>query len=188
MIMLSGAVVWMHDGGPWMGLIGLALVLYVMFAWWSDVVEESQVGDHTPVVRIGLRYGFIFFIMSEVMFFVAWFWSFFKHAMYPMRAHHALAHENNRKDLKNGLILAVVLGVIFTIFQAYEYSHAAFGFSGNIYGANFFMATGFHGFHVVIGTIFLLVCYLRARAGHFTQEKHVGGAANFLSQEIKKSF
>jgi len=89
-------------------------------------------------------------------------------------AHHALAHENNRKDLKNGLLLAVVLGVIFTGFQAYEYSHAAFGFSGNIYGANFFMATGFHGFHVVIGTIFLFVCYLRTRAGHFTQEKHVG--------------
>ncbi len=46
-VMLSGSVVWMHDGGPWMALIGLALVLYVMFAWWSDVVEESQVGT-TP--------------------------------------------------------------------------------------------------------------------------------------------
>ena len=71
-------------------------------------------------------------------------------------------HENNRKDLKNGLILAIVLGVLFTVFQAYEYSHAAFGFAGNIYGANFFMATGFHGFHVIIGTIFLTVCLIRA--------------------------
>jgi len=48
----------------WMFLIGFAMVLYVMFAWWSDVVRESSVGDHTPVVRIGLRYGVIFFIMS----------------------------------------------------------------------------------------------------------------------------
>jgi hypothetical protein len=65
---------------------GFVATLYVMFGWWADVVAESQAGDHTPVVRIGLRYGFIMFIMSEVMFFVAWFWSFFKHAMYPMAA------------------------------------------------------------------------------------------------------
>jgi cytochrome c oxidase subunit III len=89
-------------------------------------------------------------------------------------AHHALVHENNRKDMVNGLLLAVVLGAIFTAFQAYEYSHAAFGFAGNIYGASFFMATGFHGFHVVIGTIFLLVCMFRTMRGHFTPEHHVG--------------
>ncbi|MBV0911306.1 cytochrome c oxidase subunit 3 [Anianabacter salinae] len=210
-IMLFGAVLMFHGNGPWMFLIGFAGVAYVMFAWWSEVVEESRQGDHTPVVRIGLRYGFIMFIMSEVMFFAAWFWSFFKHAIYPMQefsegqwpppsievfdpwhlplintlillcsgaaatwAHHALAHENNRKDLVNGLIVAILLGIVFTFFQAYEYSHAAFGFSGNIYGANFFMATGFHGAHVVIGTIFLFVCLLRALAGQFTPEKHIG--------------
>jgi cytochrome c oxidase subunit 3 len=210
-VMLFGSVLWMKDSGPWLFLIGLALVLYVMYAWWAEVVAESRAGDHTPVVRIGLRYGFIMFIMSEVMFFAAWFWSFFKHAMYPMEqfsegqwpppsietfdpwhlplintlillcsgaaatwAHHALVHENNRKDMAWGLILAIVLGVLFTFFQAYEYTHAAFGFSGNIYGANFFMATGFHGAHVIIGTIFLFVCYLRLRAGHFSPEKHIG--------------
>ena len=55
-----------------------------MYAWWADTVAENLQGDHTPVVLIGLRYGFILFIMSEVMFFAAWFWSFFKHAIYPM--------------------------------------------------------------------------------------------------------
>ena len=83
-VMLFGAVLWMKGITPYMFLIGLALVLYVMYAWWADVVRESHVGDHTPVVRIGLRYGFILFIMSEVMFFSAWFWSFFKQAIYPM--------------------------------------------------------------------------------------------------------
>ncbi|TAG15186.1 MAG: cytochrome c oxidase subunit 3, partial [Rhodobacterales bacterium] len=82
--MLFGAVLWMHGSGPWLGLIGFAGVLYVMFAWWAEVVQESHAGDHTPVVRLGLKYGFILFIMSEVMFFVAWFWTFFKHRMYPM--------------------------------------------------------------------------------------------------------
>ena len=89
-------------------------------------------------------------------------------------AHHALVHENNRRDLKQGLIIAVLLGMLFTFFQAYEYSHAAFGFAGNVYGASFFMATGFHGFHVIIGTIFLTVCLIRAIRGDFTPEKHIG--------------
>ena len=57
-----------------------------MYGWWSDVVTESHIGDHTPVVKIALKYGVIMFIVSEVMFFSAWFWSFFKHALYPMEA------------------------------------------------------------------------------------------------------
>ena len=225
-VMLFGAVLWMHSYGPWLGLIGFAGVLYTMFAWWSEVVHEGQTGDHTPVVRIGLRYGFLMFIMSEIMFFVAWFWAFFKSALYPLVpvfdadgaavwpqsplvdgiwppegivpfdpwhlplintlillcsgcaatwAHHALVHDNNnRKDIKNGLILAIALGMLFTFFQAYEYMHAPFAFSSGIYASTFFMATGFHGFHVIIGTIFLAVCLIRAYKGHFTPEQHVG--------------
>ena len=205
-VMLLGAVFAMH--GETVALFGAGLlgVLYTMYGWWSDVVKESRVGDHTPVVQIGLRYGMLLFIASEVMFFAAWFWSFFKHAIYPAGgvwppagietfdpwhlplintlilltsgatvtwAHHALL-ENDRKGLINGLALTVALGAIFTVFQAYEYSHAHFGFSGNIYGANFFMATGFHGLHVIIGTVFLGVCLMRALKGQFTAEKHVG--------------
>ncbi|MEQ8747284.1 cytochrome c oxidase subunit 3 [Pyruvatibacter sp.] len=88
-------------------------------------------------------------------------------------AHHAL-QTGDRQGLKWGLICTVVLGVLFSALQAYEYSHAAFGFSGNIYGATFYMATGFHGFHVIIGTIFLAVCLGRAYAGHFTAKHHFG--------------
>src|SRR5688572_28427778 len=82
-------------------------------------------------------------------------------------AHHALIH-GDRKGLKAGLWLTVALGLLFTFVQALEYSRAGFSFSGNIYGATFFMATGFHGFHVVIGTIFLAVCLARAYAGNLT--------------------
>ena len=88
-------------------------------------------------------------------------------------AHHALQH-GDRKGLKQGLVLTVILGALFTALQAYEYSHAAFSFSGNIYGSTFFMATGFHGFHVIIGTIFLAVCLGRAMKGHFTEKHHFG--------------
>jgi len=92
-------------------------------------------------------------------------------------AHHALLN-GDRKGLINGLILTVVLGLLFTSIQAYEYAHAAFAFSnangGNIYGSTFFMATGFHGFHVIVGTIFLFICLMRAIKGDFTPKQHFG--------------
>jgi cytochrome c oxidase subunit 3 len=88
-------------------------------------------------------------------------------------AHHALIN-NNRKGLIQVLILTVALGALFTCCQAYEYAHAPFAFKNSIYGATFFMATGFHGFHVIIGTIFLFVCLMRAVAGDFTPKQHFG--------------
>ncbi len=88
-------------------------------------------------------------------------------------AHHALLN-NDRNGLKWGLALTIVLGVLFTSIQAYEYIHAPFAFKGSIYGATFFMATGFHGFHVIIGTIFLCVCLVRAFLGQFTPKQHFG--------------
>ena len=219
-IMLTGAVFWMKGMGvlglpSWaMFALGALTVIYTMWGWWSDVTHEGNTGDHTPVVQIGLRYGVILFIISEVMFFVAWFWAFFKNALYPMGemspiqdgvwppegietfdpwhlpfintlilllsgvavtwAHHALVHDNDRKTTINGLIVAVILGVVFSILQAYEYSHAAFGLADTAYASGFYLATGFHGVHVVIGTIFLAVCLLRLMNGQMSQEKHVG--------------
>ena len=88
-------------------------------------------------------------------------------------AHHALL-EGDRQGVKIGLWLTIMLGLIFSCVQAIEYSHAGFGFKGNIYGATFFMATGFHGAHVIIGTIFLIVCLLRTYRGDFTPKQHLG--------------
>ena len=88
-------------------------------------------------------------------------------------AHHALLH-NDRQGLKIGLTLTIVLGLCFTSVQGWEYYHAPFAFSNSIYGATFFMATGFHGAHVIIGTIFLIVCLFRAQLGQFTPQQHLG--------------
>src|SRR6266849_2370502 len=172
--------------------------------WGDVIREAQYKGDHTRVVQISHRYGMILFIASEVMFFVAWFWAFFNSSLFrgvwppkgietfdpwhlPLLntlllltsgttvtwAHHALL-ENDRQGLKWGLILTIVLGLMFTSVQAYEYMHAAFTFKGNIYGATFFMATGFHGAHVIIGTTFLIVCLIRTYLGHFTPTQHLG--------------
>ncbi|MEM9221636.1 MAG: cytochrome c oxidase subunit 3 [Pseudomonadota bacterium] len=197
--------------------VGMAIILATMALWWADTVAESLHGDHTPVVKLHLRYGMILFIASEVMFFVAWFWAYFDVALFPdpaeipsrisatggmwppetietfdpwhlplfntmilllsgttvTWAHHALL-ENDREGVRMGLICTVLLGALFSLVQVYEYTHAAFSFDGNIYGATFFMATGFHGFHVFVGTLFLAVCLYRAYVNHFTVERHFG--------------
>src|SRR5215475_5642033 len=88
-------------------------------------------------------------------------------------AHHSLL-ENDRSGMLRGLALTVFLGLCFTSVQAYEYSHAAFHFTGGIFPSTFFMATGFHGFHVIIGTTFLIVCLVRAWLGHFRPDHHFG--------------
>ena len=220
-ILAVGAITWMHGYAPWVMILGFLLILYTMFMWWRDVIKEADRGDHTPVVSIHLRYGMMMFIVSEVMFFVAWFWAFFDASLFSGEAiqasrvletggvwppkgvdilnpwhlplvntlilltsgttvtwaHHALLN-NDRQGLKWGLVCTIALGVLFTSIQAYEYAHAAFAFNrdngGNIYGSTFFMATGFHGFHVLIGTLFLIVCLFRAMAGHFTPKQHFG--------------
>ena len=88
-------------------------------------------------------------------------------------AHHSLIH-GDRVGLKQGLWATIALGALFSGIQAYEYAAAPFGFGGNTYSSAFYMATGFHGFHVLIGTIFLAVCLYRAYLGHFTPRQHFG--------------
>ncbi|MEP6786558.1 MAG: cytochrome c oxidase subunit 3 [Sphingomonadales bacterium] len=88
-------------------------------------------------------------------------------------AHHALIH-GDRKGLKVGLWATIILGALFSSIQAYEYAHAPFPFAGINYSSSFFMATGFHGFHVLIGTIFLIVCLVRTYKGDFTPRQHFG--------------
>jgi cytochrome c oxidase subunit 3 len=88
-------------------------------------------------------------------------------------AHHALIH-GDREGLKKGLWCTILLGLLFTSIQAYEYANAPFPIKNSIYGSTFFMATGFHGFHVIVGTIFLTVCLIRSYKGHFKPQQHFG--------------
>jgi cytochrome c oxidase subunit 3 len=211
--LVTGIVFIAHFGTYWLAALGLLGVLATMFGWWRDVLKESRTpGVHSPVVRLGLRYGMVLFIASEVMFFVAFFWAFFHFAIYPDHvsgaaqavwppkgvltfdpfhlpllntmilllsgctvtwAHHSLLI-GDRKGLVTGLALTVFLGMFFTFFQVWEYAVAPFAFTGGVYPSTFFLATGFHGFHVLVGTIFLAVCLVRAIRGHFTPEKHFG--------------
>lgn len=89
-------------------------------------------------------------------------------------AHHALLSGGTKRQLLIGLGITIALAVVFTAFQALEYIEAPFTLSDSVYGSTFYMATGFHGLHVIIGTVFLLVCYVRAESHHFSQSHHFG--------------
>jgi cytochrome c oxidase subunit 3 len=218
-LLTAGGVMAMHGLNDWLVIVGFLLVLLTMFVWWRDVVREATFKHlHTPIVQIGLRYGMLLFITSEVMFFVAFFWAYFDPALFPDEAiqatrvevtggvwppagtltfdpfdvpflntmilllsgctvtwaHHAL-REGDQKGCVQGLTVTVLLGATFTALQAYEYVTSGFSFGDeHIYSSTFYMATGFHGFHVLVGTLFLTVCLFRARAGHFTPTHHFG--------------
>lgn len=190
--------------------LGVLMIIYAMVVWWRDVIREATFeGHHTTPVQTGLRYGMLLFLVSEIMFFVAFFWAFFHSSLAPTVeigavwppkgiqvlnpweipflntmillssgasvtwAHHAIL-AGRRDHALQGLLVTVVLAVIFTGFQAYEYVEAPFTIADGIYGSTFYLATGFHGFHVIIGTLFLTVCLGRVLRHHFTPHHHFG--------------
>jgi len=89
-------------------------------------------------------------------------------------AHYYLVLGESRARVLEYLIFTVLLGIIFTLFQVYEYVEAPFSIHDGVYGSTFFMLTGFHGFHVIIGTVFIIVGTLRFLFHHFTREHHLG--------------
>lgn len=208
----NGSVMYFHSfqNGGFIVLLGFLLVILTMAIWWRDVIREATFeGHHTKVVQKGLRYGVILFIVSEVMFFFAFFWAYFHSSLAPTVelgsvwppegihpfnpwdvpllntiillssgvtvtwAHHAIV-TGVRYQAIYALILTIILAILFTALQAFEYQEASFDITDGVYGSTFYLATGFHGFHVIIGTLFLIVCLLRLINYHFTTEHHFG--------------
>ena len=191
-------------------IFGFLFLLYVMYTWWRDIVREgANEGEHTNTVQLGLRMGMIFFIISEVMFFLAFFWAFFHTstapvseigAVWPPKAIEAIspwgipllntlillasgatvtwAHEaiiyKRRQEALRSFLYTIIYAVYFTTFQVFEYYHSGFAMADGIYGSVFYMATGFHGFHVFVGTCFLITCAARLFFYQFSIDHHFG--------------
>nr|WNH42652.1 cytochrome c oxidase subunit 3 [Neoperla conradti] len=207
---VSGLVKWFHHYDSSLLSLGLFITTLTMIQWWRDITREGTFqGLHTLPVILGLRWGMILFITSEVFFFISFFWAFFHSSLSPTGelgaiwppagivpfnplqipllntaillasgvtvtwAHHSLMDNNHTQTLQ-GLFFTVILGVYFTILQAYEYIEAPFTISDAVYGSTFFVATGFHGLHVIIGTTFLLICLIRHSRFHFSSNHHFG--------------
>jgi cytochrome c oxidase subunit 3 len=211
-MLTSGLVLYMHKfvGGWNLFTLGFITILFVMYAWWRDIVREATFEDtHSVEVQKGLRLGMILFILSEIMFFFAFFWAFFHSSIAPAYniggvwppkaittissytiplsntflllssgatvtwAHHALLARSKRQTLI-ALIFTLLLATLFTCFQGLEYVNAPFNISDGVYGSCFYLATGFHGFHVFVGTIAIFVSFVRIVLNHFTNKHHFG--------------
>lgn len=190
--------------------IAIINLIWSMSLWFRDIISEgTYLGNHTNAVQRGLNLGVGLFIVSEALFFLAIFWTFFHSALSPnieiggqwpplginainpfelpllntiillssgvtvTYSHHSLI-QGNRKGALYGLIATLILAIVFTAFQGLEYSISSFTISDGIYGSIFYFSTGFHGFHVIIGTAFLSVGLWRLVAYHLTDHHHLG--------------
>ena len=210
-LFLVGLNTWFHTSNYGYLLMGLFSLLLLITLWFRDIIREALFeGQHTSFVQRGIKMGMILFIVSEVMFFLAFFWAFFHSSLAPSVelgciwppygfyfaikpesipllntfilllsgasvtwAHHALI-SNNIESSKEGFLYTIFLAIFFTGLQYFEYLHSPFTISDGVYGSTFFMATGFHGFHVLLGTILLIVSFVRTINQHYSSKQHLG--------------
>nr|UVV36467.1 cytochrome c oxidase subunit 3 [Tettigometridae sp.] len=212
MITMQGMVLWMYkkEMSLTMILIGMTLMLSCVMLWWRDIVRESTFqGNHTKKVKKGLKLGMIMFIISELMFFMSFFWTLFHSSLSPNTeigmnwppksietfnpmeipllntiillysgvtitiVHNLIMLNKNKKSLKF-MMLTIFLGMLFTFLQYWEYKQSSFTISDSIYGSIFFLTTGFHGMHVIIGSTFILVNFFRLKNSQFSKTNHLG--------------
>lgn len=206
--LLSNTVLWINLKVGFSSVLFLMLLtVSIMFLWWKDLNNESIIGYHTHKLEVSLRIAMLLFILSEVFFFLSFFWAFYDSSLAPTVelgmvwppksitplsvysvpllntiillsrgitvtwAHHSLMNNFFNKTVVS-LSLTVVLGVYFLAMQWLEYNEAMFSIADGVYGSTFFMATGFHGMHVIVGTTFLFYVLLSLLSGSLLFNHH----------------
>jgi len=189
-------------------LIRTILITLILIQWWKNIsLERTIQGFHRHKVIFGLQAGIILFIISEILFFFSFFWTFFHNSLSPnieignnwppinintinpyqipflntvvllssgivvTLAHHNLIKKNNKK-IEFFIICTLFLGIYFTFLQIWEYINRFYCIRDSRFGSTFFLATGFHGIHVIIGTFFLIVRTLRFKINYFSKKHH----------------
>lgn len=210
LVLTTGIVKWFNHFEMNLFFVGITILCITSYQWWRDVSRErTYQGLHTTKVRVGIKLGIILFIVSEVFFFLSFFWAFFHRSLSPRIeigiqwppsgikpfnpvqipllntiillssgvtvtwSHHSII-EKKLSEANRSLLITILLGVYFTSLQALEYWEATFSISDSVYGSTFFIATGFHGLHVLMGTTFLAVCLGRIVKNHFSRYHHFG--------------
>ena len=190
-------------------LIGIIRSIICALRWTNDINDESILGQHSNIVRKGFILGFVLFIMSEILLFAGFFWSFFTNRLVPIIeigvmwppkslsnpsplgasttgtallltsgayltwCHHSLIIKNENGIIM-GMIYCLFLGELFVIVQAAEYSMSPFAVSDSALGCCFFLLTGLHGLHVIVGLSLLWLCFCRFLLSGMSSLKHVG--------------
>nr|YP_010958560.1 cytochrome c oxidase subunit III [Centrotypus laticornis]UXF57636.1 cytochrome c oxidase subunit III [Centrotypus laticornis] len=208
--MTTGSVNMFYKSETWLLMLGTTTTIMCMIQWWRDVIRESTFqGLHSNMVVKNMKMGMTLFILSEVMFFLSFFWAFFHSSLSPsiemgmnwpplnmksfnpmsipllntmillssgmtMTWAHSSLLTKNYSQLMKSMTLTIMLGMYFSMLQLYEYYEATFSISDSIYGSVFFMSTGFHGIHVLIGTMFIFTTQYRMYKLHYSSKHHVG--------------
>lgn len=209
-IILIGIIKWLTEFYLNMFLLGLVSLIINILQWWRDVVRErTYQGTHTKHVHKLIQIGIILFIISEIFFFLSFFWAFFHNFLSPRIeigrlwppkiliifnpyriplintiilltsgititwSHYKILNRDYNES-SNSLKITIFLGIIFTLIQYKEYCESFFTISDSIFGRIFFIITGFHGLHVIIGTIFIIISYLRLKNLQFSSNHHFG--------------
>nr|AET62622.1 cytochrome c oxidase subunit III [Trissolcus basalis] len=197
-------------------IISLISTIFCSYQWWRDTTRESSFqGFHSNYVIQGMKLGMILFIISEIFFFISFFWAYFhmflapsieigqlwppskmkymmlnpynlpllntiiliSSGMFLSMAHYSII----MKKMKNSnflMMMTILFGILFTFIQNFEYKNAMFSIFSSNYGTTFFMMTGFHGIHVLIGTIFIIISYQRLILNQFSNTHHIGFEAS----------
>ncbi len=189
--------------GYYILILGIIILIVTSIFWFLDISREAVVkGYHTRIVRKGLKMGFLFFITSEIMLFMGFFWAFFHSALCPSIVLGSLwppvglktistfdfpffntiilivsgfsvtwVHKGisigSYKESIDGLLITIFLGLFFICLQGLEYYESTFNLQDGIYSSVFFLLTGLHGCHVIVGVAFLFVCFLSLLANHY---------------------
>uniref|UniRef100_A0AAU6PBL8 Cytochrome c oxidase subunit 3 n=1 Tax=Echinolaelaps traubi TaxID=3119979 RepID=A0AAU6PBL8_9ACAR len=207
-IFMSSLVFMFHNISLWFMNLCFIILLMIFYQWWRDIVREATfLGYHTSFVKKSLKLGMLLFILSEVFFFISFFWAYFHNMLAPdieigmlwppkgvnifnpyqipllntiillssgftvTWCHHSILNKNFFSS-KISLLMTIVLGVYFSFLQGFEYYESLFCINDGIFGTVFFLMTGFHGIHVLIGTLFLSVNLIRMLNYHFSSKYH----------------
>jgi cytochrome c oxidase subunit 3 len=210
--MLSGLAFYLHEVflGGYFFLLGFTAVALSATFWFFDIIKEATFsGYHTLIVRTGLRYGFLLFIVSEVMLFFGFFWAFFHSSASPAVvlgviwppvgitpipvyefplfntillivsgfgitwAHRGIAIGSYSHSI-DAFLVTIFLGFFFVFLQMFEYYEAAYNISDSVYGSTFYMLTGLHGMHVIVGASFITICFVRLLKNHYLINHYLG--------------
>jgi len=195
--------------GYYIILLGIIILIFTAIFWFLDISREAVIdGYHTRIVRSNLKFGFLFFIVSEIMLFFGFFWAFFHSALSPSielgslwppnglnaiavfdfplyntfiliisgfsvtLAHRAISL-GSFKNAVDGLIITIFLGLFFIILQGLEYYESTFNLQDGVYTCIFFMLTGLHGCHVIVGVVFLFFCFISLLYHHFLDDHYL---------------
>nr|YP_009726422.1 cytochrome c oxidase subunit III [Batracomorphus lateprocessus]YP_010879004.1 cytochrome c oxidase subunit III [Batracomorphus matsumurai]QHW07513.1 cytochrome c oxidase subunit III [Batracomorphus lateprocessus]WHE42656.1 cytochrome c oxidase subunit 3 [Batracomorphus matsumurai] len=208
--MMTGSIMWMKNMNMYTMMLGMMMIFMVSYQWWRDIVRESTFqGMHNKKISQMMKWGMMMFIISEVMFFLSFFWAFFHMSLAPSMevgmnwppmgiksinamnipllntiillssgisitwAHNSMLIKMFNQTMKS-LIITILMAIYFTMIQMYEYLELSFTIADSVFGSTFFLMTGFHGIHVIIGTVFILTSTIRMKKLHFSSKHMVG--------------